>query len=96
MFGRIYDEVPVQPQKASLSPCGPALEWSDMGNQSPSLSSGQALIILLYSQSPPSSLRRDVDLRDGIFVCGDHRDTATFDGAMLSGRRAVEALLKNH
>lgn len=46
----------------------------------------------VWMQSPPSLLRRDVDLQDAVFVCGDHRDTATFDGAMLSGRRAVEAL----
>jgi len=45
------------------------------------------------NQAPPTALRRDVDLGSGVFVCGDHRDTATFDGAMLSGRRAAKALL---
>ncbi len=34
-----------------------------------------------------------MDLGGGLFVCGDHRNTATFDGALLSGRRAAEALL---
>ena len=29
-----------------------------------------------------------------LFVCGDHMDTATFDGALLSGRRAAEAVLE--
>ena len=29
----------------------------------------------------------------GLFVCGDHRDTASLHGAMLSGRRAAEAVL---
>ncbi len=45
------------------------------------------------AQAPPTALRREVDLGGGVFVCGDHRDTATFDGALLSGRRAAEALL---
>lgn len=26
-------------------------------------------------------------------MCGDHRDTATLDGAIKSGRRAAEALI---
>ncbi len=40
--------------------------------------------------SPP---RRPVKLREGLFVCGDHRDTASINGAMVSGRRAAEAVL---
>lgn len=32
-------------------------------------------------------------VRDGIFVCGDHCDTASINGAMASGRRAAEAVL---
>ncbi|MCU0706139.1 MAG: FAD-dependent oxidoreductase, partial [Fimbriiglobus sp.] len=35
---------------------------------------------------------RPVKLRDGLFVCGDHRDNASIDGAMTSGRRAAEAV----
>jgi phytoene dehydrogenase-like protein len=34
---------------------------------------------------------RPVRLRDGLLVCGDHRDTASIQGAMLSGRRAAAA-----
>jgi len=34
-----------------------------------------------------------VDLGNGLFVCGDHRDSATLDGALASGRRAAEAVL---
>ena len=33
-----------------------------------------------------------VDLGDGRFVCGDHRDTASVQGAMVSGRRAATAV----
>ena len=44
---------------------------------------------------PPAVLSpagRPVRLRDGLFVCGDHRDTASLQGAMVSGRRAAAAV----
>ncbi len=44
------------------------------------------------NQAPPTDFRRPVDLGGGLFVCGDHRDSATLDGAIKSGRRAAEAL----
>lgn len=49
----------------------------------------------LPNQSPPalSSPTRPVEVRDGIYVCGDHRDNASIEGAMVSGRRAAEAIL---
>ncbi len=34
----------------------------------------------LVAQAPPTNLRKEVSLGDGVYVCGDHRDTATFDG----------------
>lgn len=40
-----------------------------------------------------SSLRRDVALGDGLFVTGDHRDTPSQQGALVSGRRAARAVL---
>jgi phytoene dehydrogenase-like protein len=36
--------------------------------------------------------RRPVKLRDRLYVCGDHVDNASIDGAMTSGRRAAEAV----
>lgn len=36
---------------------------------------------------------RPVRLDDGRYVCGDHRDTASLHGALVSGRRAAEAVL---
>lgn len=45
------------------------------------------------NQAPPTDFFRPVALGGGLFVCGDHRDSATFDGALKSGRRAAEALL---
>jgi phytoene dehydrogenase-like protein len=37
--------------------------------------------------------QRPVRVRPGIYLCGDHRDNASIHGAMLSGRRAAEAVL---
>jgi phytoene dehydrogenase-like protein len=46
-------------------------------------------------QTPPAlaSMERPVKMRQGVFVCGDHRDTASIQGALVSGRRAAEAVL---
>ncbi len=46
----------------------------------------------LPSVLPGQPLRRRVDLGDGVFVAGDHRDTASIQGALVSGRRAAEAV----
>ncbi|MGY2129267.1 FAD-dependent oxidoreductase [Blastococcus sp. SYSU DS0617] len=43
---------------------------------------------------PPLELRRPVDLGDGLFVCGDHRDTPSIQGAMASGARTARAVLR--
>ena len=43
---------------------------------------------------PPLQLRRPVDLGEGLFVCGDHRDTPSIQGAMASGARAARAVLR--
>ena len=48
-------------------------------------------------QQPPARLaqpRRPVRLADGLFVCGDHVDNASIQGALTSGRRAAEAVLQ--
>ncbi|MGW2781036.1 NAD(P)/FAD-dependent oxidoreductase [Streptomyces populi] len=42
---------------------------------------------------PPHDLRRPVRLLAGLYVCGDHRDTSTVQGALHSARRAAHALL---
>ncbi|HEV7212826.1 MAG TPA: FAD-dependent oxidoreductase [Blastococcus sp.] len=43
---------------------------------------------------PPLLLRRPVDLGDGVYVCGDHRDTPSIQGAMASGARTARAVLR--
>jgi protoporphyrinogen oxidase len=40
-----------------------------------------------------SPLRRAAPLGDGLFVAGDHRDTPSQQGALVSGRRAAHAVL---
>ncbi len=42
---------------------------------------------------PPHDLRRPVRLLAGLYVCGDHRDTSTTQGALHSAHRAAAAIL---
>jgi len=44
-------------------------------------------------QPPPLAVRSPVALGHGRYVCGDHRDTASIQGALVSGRRTAEAIL---
>jgi len=44
------------------------------------------------AQPPPLAPRRRVSLGAGLFVCGDHRDTASIQGAMFSGERTALAV----
>lgn len=43
-------------------------------------------------QRPGFSPKRRVRLGDGVYVCGDHRDTASTQGALYSGRRTASAV----
>ncbi len=45
-------------------------------------------------QEPPALAdpQRPVRLVRGLFICGDHLDNASINGAMVSGRRAAEAI----
>ncbi|MEU7060567.1 NAD(P)/FAD-dependent oxidoreductase [Streptomyces sp. NPDC046197] len=42
---------------------------------------------------PPHDLRKPVRLLAGLYVCGDHRDTSTVQGALHSAHRAAAAVL---
>jgi phytoene dehydrogenase-like protein len=48
-------------------------------------------------QAPPAVpvRRQPVRIAPGRYVCGDHRDNASIDGALTSGRRAAEAVLED-
>ncbi len=41
-------------------------------------------------QRPPFSPKRNIAFGNGVFVCGDHRDTGSLQGALFSGRRCGE------
>ena len=41
---------------------------------------------------PGTGIRRPVALGEGRFVAGDHRDTASLQGALVSGRRVAAAV----
>jgi phytoene dehydrogenase-like protein len=45
-------------------------------------------------QNPPFPPKKSVSLGGGLFVCGDHRDTGSIQGAMYSGRRCAVAVLE--
>jgi Flavin containing amine oxidoreductase len=47
-------------------------------------------------QRPPFAPRRRVSLGNGWYVCGDHRDTASIQGALFSGRRTAELIAQEH
>lgn len=42
---------------------------------------------------PPLLVRKQIRFGDGLYVCGDHRDTASIQGALVSGRRTAEVIL---
>lgn len=43
----------------------------------------------------PLDLRRTVRTPSGAYVAGDHRDTSSIQGALVSGRRAADAVLED-
>ncbi|MEV1046679.1 FAD-dependent oxidoreductase [Streptomyces sp. NPDC049916] len=45
------------------------------------------------AMAAPHDPRRPVRVLAGLYVCGDHRDTSTVQGALRSGRRAARAAL---
>jgi phytoene dehydrogenase-like protein len=47
----------------------------------------------LPAMPPPHAVRQPVELGGGLFVAGDHRDTSSIQGALVSGRRCAEAVL---
>jgi phytoene dehydrogenase-like protein len=48
----------------------------------------------LPAQPAPLRVRQAVAVGDGLWWCGDHRDTASIQGALVSGRRTAEQILK--
>lgn len=48
----------------------------------------------LPAMPPPLRLRAPVELGNGVYICGDHRDTASIQGALVSGRRTAWTVLE--
>uniref|UniRef100_A0A1J3I8A4 Phytoene dehydrogenase, chloroplastic/chromoplastic n=1 Tax=Noccaea caerulescens TaxID=107243 RepID=A0A1J3I8A4_NOCCA len=46
------------------------------------------------NQCPPTDLDKSPRIGSGLYLSGDYMTSATFDGALVSGRRAVEDLLR--
>ena len=44
---------------------------------------------------PGDPFRKSIKNSEGVYICGDHRDTPSIQGALVSGRRAAEICLKN-
>jgi predicted NAD/FAD-dependent oxidoreductase len=42
---------------------------------------------------PPTLVRKQIRFGEGLYVCGDHRDTASIQGALVAGRRTAEVIL---
>jgi len=49
----------------------------------------------LPAMAVPFDLQRPVRTDDGVYVAGDHRDTSSIQGALVSGRRAAQAVCKD-
>jgi len=47
----------------------------------------------LVALPPGRGVRQAVSLGDGLYVCGDHRDTPSLQGAIVSGRRTAADVL---
>jgi hypothetical protein len=45
------------------------------------------------AQTPPLRTTSAVRVADAVYVAGDHRDTASIQGALVSGERAARAIL---
>jgi predicted NAD/FAD-dependent oxidoreductase len=45
------------------------------------------------NDAPPSAPKQRQALGEGLFVCGDHRDTPSIQGALYSGRRCAATVL---
>ena len=59
--------------------------WEVMGSY--------AIPYALPAMMPGLSVPQPVRITPGLYVCGDYRETASIQGAMMSGRRAADAVI---
>jgi len=55
----------------------------------------RAIPAALPAMPAPHNFRRSVRIDHGLYVAGDHRDTSSIQGALVSGRRAATAVLED-
>ncbi|MEW9551032.1 NAD(P)/FAD-dependent oxidoreductase [Nonomuraea sp. NPDC050783] len=83
VLGLVTDERPVRERLTEIY--GDTSSWQHLATY--------PIPSALPAMPPPHPLRSPVRLRAGLYVCGDHRDTGSQQGALVSGRRAAEAVL---
>ncbi|MCH1514934.1 MAG: FAD-dependent oxidoreductase [Acidimicrobiales bacterium] len=44
---------------------------------------------------PGDPFRKNIKISEGVYICGDHRDTPSIQGALVSGRRAATICLED-
>jgi phytoene dehydrogenase-like protein len=49
----------------------------------------------LPAQPPGNERARGVQFGPGLYVCGDHRETASIEGSLISARQAAEAVIED-
>jgi predicted NAD/FAD-dependent oxidoreductase len=80
----VPDEAVVRGQLATLY---------DTATDSWQLLATHAIPDALPAMPPSLEVRRPVRINQDLYVCGDHRDTASIQGALVSGRRTAEVIL---
>ncbi len=83
VLGTDSDEAVVRGRLATLYGTG-AAGWEHLASY--------AVPRALPAMPAPHDFRRPVRM-DGLYVCGDHRDSSSIQGALVSGRRAATAVL---
>jgi phytoene dehydrogenase-like protein len=67
--------------------------WFDGGTEDWQLLRIDRIRHALPLQAPPFHAGLPVALGDGVYVCGDHRDTGSIEGSVASGWRAARAVI---
>jgi predicted NAD/FAD-dependent oxidoreductase len=83
---RTADEVEVRRHAAELLGADPSTDgWQELARHE--------VPRALPPATPPHDLRRPTRVAPGLHVCGDHRDSPSIQGALVSGDRAARGVL---